>query len=240
MRHFQLEAGQSARVVVLGRWAAPALSVIGPDGAPLEAGLVLRAAVPASSAPGGTGRYVLADVTAAMSGSYAFGARILPDCPQEAVDMRIDRLETVSTSFTDCNGASRPLPPPATVLGLRPGQDPGQDVFVTLPFRSTGPANLCLAGGVADAGPSVIWSVWFNARARQTIRAELSASEDLRLALTGAAAGSPQVIAVPEDDSQVATPSIPADGIYSASITSPAQALTAGPVAYDLSVKVVQ
>lgn len=240
MRHFQLEAGQTARVVVLGRGAAPALSVIGPDGARLEAGLVLRATVPASSAPGNTGRYVLADVTAATSGPYTLGARILPDCPQEAVDMRIDRLETVSTSFTDRTGASRPLPPPASALGLQPGQDMGQDLFVTLPFRSTGPATVCLAGGTAETLPSVIWSVWFDARAGQTIQAELKASPALKLALSGAGAGSPQANGVAEGASQVARLTIPSDGIYSAGLVIPTAALQAGPVAYDLSVKVAQ
>lgn len=240
MRHMELEAGQTLRVALLGRGAAPALEVIGPDGGQLETGFVLRATVRASTGSAATGRYVLADVTAATTGPYTIAAVFQRDCPQEPVDMRVDVLQTVATSFTDRNGASQPLPPPASALGIATGSSMGQDLFVTLPFRSTGPATLCFAGGNAGTVPITLWSVWFDARAGQTIRAELKGSAGLKLALTGAADGSPQVNAVAEGNSQVASLTIPANGIYSASITFPSSALQAGPVPYDLSVKVAQ
>lgn len=244
MRHVELEAGQTLRLALLGRGAAPGVSVFGPDFAPVEAGLVLRATVPASTGAGTTGRYVLADLTAATTGQYTIAAPSQPDCPSEPIDMRVDILQTVSTSFTDRNGVGQPLPPPASALGVTvgqgTGQSMGQDLFVTLPFRSTGPATLCLAGGTAGMLPITLWSVWFDARAGQTIRAELKGSGGLKLALTGGADGSPQVNAVTEGDSQVASLTIPADGIYSAGVTFPSSALQAGPVPYDLSVKVAQ
>lgn len=214
--------------------------MLGPNANRLTAGVVVRATIPESTDPQELGRYVLADITAATDGLYTVVGVTEPGCPLEAMDMRVEQLETVATTFTDRDGASRPLPPPASALGEAMGQGMGQDVFVTLPFRSTGPATVCLAGGTAGAVPSVIWSVWFDARTGQTIEAALKGSPDLRLALTGAAAGSPQANAVAEGDSQVARLTIPSDGIYSAGLIIPSAALQAGPVPYDLSVKVAQ